>query len=296
MSYLLYALMAVAVVGIVFGWKKQKDGFPWGEKLMLAGAIVALVCAGMALKNNFFGSSTTGMMKAQLAYTRISGQYLGQYLAKKFPNSKVLIVVQPETSYTKDRPNPLLDGIKAGLGSGVTVVAEVAPEVPKMPGGMPGMMPMPPPAEGAKVTSEKGGSKAPPGMPSPEEMMMMGPIEMWLTPDRFDALLEPYAGKVDLVITTIGLPMQPGLLKFWKLEPLPKMVIAQGNVMELRGAIKAGAVAAALTFNPQAKFDTKMPPKDLEKAFNNRYLLITPENVDQIAEQHKDLFMNLPTP
>jgi len=292
MLYLLYALMAVAVVGIVYGWKKQKDGYPLGEKIMLAGALGALICAGFALKISFFGTSSTEMMKMQNAWTRLSGQKLGEYLATTYPKSKILIVVQPQTAYTKGRPTPLLDGLKAGLGDSMTIVAEAAPELPKMPGGMPGMVPMPPippPVAGDKS------SNPPPSMPTPEEMLMMGPIEMWLNAERFDAFLEPFVPKVDMVITTIGLPMQPGTLKFWKFDPRPMLVIAQGNIQELKVAIQAKAVVAALAFNPTAKFESKWPPKNLEKAFALRYLLVTPENVEQIATEHKDMFFLTPT-
>ena len=290
MLYLLYALMAVAVVGIGYGWKKQKDGYPFGEKVMLAGALVALGCAGYALKLSFFGTSSAEMMNMQNAWTKISGQKLGEYLAKTYPKSKVLIIVQPQTAYTKGRPTPLLDGLKAGLGNSVTIVAEAAPELPKMPAGTPGFMPPPPPPP---ATGEKS-STPPPPMPTPEEMLMMGPIEMWLTPERFDAFLAPFVPKVDMIITTIGLPMQPGILKFWKFNPRPKVVIAQGNIQELRSAIQAKAVVAALAFNPSAKFESQWPPKDLEKAFAIRYLLVTPDNVEQIATDHKDMFIAPP--
>jgi hypothetical protein len=293
MKYAGYVIMAIAIVGILFGKKKQKEGMPWGEQLVLLSAIVALVAAVWQL---FFsgGPGNKRIMEIQLAYTKVSTQKLGEHLAATYPGSKAIVLVNPQMPYTQQQSNVLLEGLKAGLGNKITIVAEVAPKLPEMPN-MPGMMPgMPPPPAGAE--GAESAAAVPPGAPSPEMMMMMGPIEFWLTAEKFDEMMAPYLDKCDMVITTIGLPMDVGRMKFWSLSSRPKMVVASGSILELKKAIEGKAVVAALTFNPKAKFDNERPPKKLDDAFAKRYILITPENVNQVAEEIPELFIQMPPP
>ena len=130
----------------------------------------------------------------------------------------------------------------------------------------------------------------------PPPMMMMGPMDMWLTPEAFDKMLVPYTGKYDMIITTVGLPFQAGKLKLWTQKPAPKVVIASGMIQEFKKAIEAKAIVAALTFNPKAVNDNKMPSGNLDEDFNKRYLLVTPETVGQIAKDNAMLFIDMAPP
>lgn len=280
--------MLLSVVGMIWGLAKQKQGVMWGKPLATVAALVALVCA-LAQIFAGGGQSSGKIMAIQMRYLRVSTERLGEYLAEKYPGSKAVVVITPPSKYAAQSANVLVEGLKKGLAGKVEILAEIAPEMPKMPM-MPGGM-MPPPPPGGAPAPGAGDAKAPPGAPSPEEMMMMGPPEFWLTAERFDAMLQPYIGKADIVITTIGLPMDMPKMKFWTLNPRPKMVIASGSIFELRKAIEAGAVAAAITYNPKAQYDNKAPPSKLDDAFNKRFLLVTPESVEQIAKDHPELFM-----
>jgi hypothetical protein len=119
---------------------------------------------------------------------------------------------------------------------------------------------------------------------------MLPPLEYWYTASLVNKLLDKYDGKYDMIVTTIGLPQDAKRLDIWKGDKKPKVALASGSVYELRGAIKSGAIVAAVTYNPQAEYDDKPVPKDLDEAFNKRFLLLTPENIDQIASKHPDIF------
>ena len=52
----------------------------------------------------------------------------------------------------------------------------------------------------------------------------------------------------------------------------------------------------AVTFNPKATYDNQKPPSDLDEAFAKRYLLVTPETVEQTAKEFPNLFMGMMPP
>ncbi|MCX6983824.1 MAG: hypothetical protein NT118_03590 [Lentisphaerae bacterium] len=58
----------------------------------------------------------------------------------------------------------------------------------------------------------------------------------------------------------------------------------------LKTAIQSGVVIAVVGINPTAKFDEKPAPKDPKAAFDARYIMITPENVVQMADTYKNMF------
>ncbi len=276
MSKMLIGVMVVAAAVMIFGLVKQKQGMAWGKPLATLAAVIALICALSHIVTSG-GPSTKSVMKTQMRYVEVSTEKLGKYLADKYPGTKAVVIVSPMAKLNQANNDALMAGLKRGLDGKVTIVAEISPEPPKMPT-MPG---------GPQ------GKSMPPG----SEMMMMGPIEFWLTPEKFDAMLEPHLKGADLVITTIGLPMDVGKLKFWQVKPQPpKMVIASGNISNLAEAIKAGFVAAAVTFNPKATYDNQKPPSNLDEAFAKRYLLVTPETVEQTAKEFPNLFMGMMPP
>jgi len=277
-SKLLIGVMVVAGIVMVFGLIKHKAGEAWGKPVATMAVFVALICALMQI---FSGGapSQRSVMQSQYAYMMVSTEKLGQYLAEKYPGSKALVIVAPTSTLVNQSNEALVKGLKEGMGGKVEIIKEIAPEVPKM--NMPNMPTMPANADGKTP-------KAPPMDP----VAMMGPPEFWLTPAAMDSLIEPYIGKADLVITTIGLPMDMAKMKYWTWEKKPKMVLASGGIFSLKKAIEAQAVAAAVAYNPKSTFDNLAPPSNLEEAFNKRFVLITPDNIKEISTSIPELFMS----
>ena len=120
--------------------------------------------------------------------------------------------------------------------------------------------------------------------------MYAEPMYSWFTGRQLDSLLARKASNADLLVSIAELPPDVLSASFWRKPNAPKVVITQGPIYDFAGAIKAGAVVAAIAHNPEAEYEPKAPPKDVDKAFANRYLLITPDNIDSIRSQYPKLF------
>ena len=61
---------------------------------------------------------------------RAGGKKLGVYLAAKHAGAKVLILSEPKLGVAATKPDQLIAGFKEGVGSALTIVGEVSPEIP----------------------------------------------------------------------------------------------------------------------------------------------------------------------
>ncbi|NMA39187.1 MAG: hypothetical protein GX937_03330 [Lentisphaerae bacterium] len=248
-------IIVMIVAGIVafVAMNKQKQGAAWGQPVAIICAIIAIVAALWSTVSNLSGSGAKKAQEREVEFQKIQTRKLGQYIAQNHAGAKVIIINDPFNDGT--RPNPMLEGLKDGLGSAVTIVAEVAPAVPKMEN-----------AEGP-------------------EGEMMEPMETWYTARAMDDILKGANADYDMVITCIGLPAG-GLARLKG----KKVAIAGGSVYEYGPAIQGKMIVAAVTYKPDAEYDDKPVPSNMEEAFNKRYLLVTPENLAEVATKYGELF------
>ncbi len=268
MSTIIWVVMIIAGVGMLVGFSKQKAGVDWGQPVAAICAVIALICAlaAVGLRLRGPGGGKAGL-KREMAWVKVSGEKLGQYLAKKYPEAKALVIRDPKNKTADERIKALLDGIKQGAGGKITLVAVEAPEIPKNMKGMGGEMGMPGPG------GEGGADMTP-------------PTEFWFKAPIFDKLVKKHAGQIDMVITTMGLPSDYGRMKFWKMSKRPKLVLAGGSVYDLKQLFAGKYIAAAVTYNPDAVYKDESPSSDVDKAFDKRYVLITPENLAQVIQKY----------
>lgn len=269
MKIALIVVMILAAIVMVWGLAKQKAGVEWGKPVATLGAIVALICA-LAQMFSGGGSSPKKIMESQLEFTKISTVKMGSYLADKYPGAKAVVLTAPAPSVEangKDQATEaMLEGLKQGLKGKIDIV-EVVSIQPDMPKGMT------------------------PGDPKAMEFLAI-PLEAWFTAEKFDGVVQGHVvGKADMVISLAGLPAEVAKMKFWNLNPRPKLALGSGNIFELQKAIEAGAVSVAITANPKADYEKLSPPSDVEKAFALRFLLVTPENVKQVAADNPGMFI-----
>lgn len=276
MSLIQIVIMIVAGIGMVVGLAKQKSGAEWGKPVAVVCIIVALIAALWSSAKTLTGGSNTGVVDREIAFQKIGGKKLGLYLAEKHKGAKVLILAEPKLGTQAAKTNPLLEGLKDGLGTAVTVAAEVSPEVP---------------ADKAKAFAKEmpmdGGVAGGPRAMGGE---MLPPLEYWYTAKVFDALLGKYDGQFDLLVTVIGLPQDARASAILKGKACPKIAVLNGSIYDLKGAIKPTMIVAAITYNPKAVYDDKPAPRDIDEAFNKRFLLVTPENLGQIGTTYPDIF------
>jgi hypothetical protein len=123
-------------------------------------------------------------------------------------------------------------------------------------------------------------------------MGMMIPIQEIMTAQSVTEGIAKYPGTT-MIVTFIGLPRDFTNMEIWYGEDEAKklkVAVINGEVYQLGPGISAGQIVAAVTYNPKAKFDESKAPSDPQAAFDKRYLMITPENVEQIAQEYPGLF------
>jgi hypothetical protein len=253
MSITQIIVMIIAGIGAFVGMSKQKEGAAWGQPLAIVCAIIAIVAALWSAIGTMSGAPSKQAGEREIEFQRVQTRVLGAHLAEKHAGAKAIIIKDP-FSTDSSRPNPLLDGLKAGMGSGVEIVAEVAPPLP--------------------AGYNEGG-----------EGEMMAPMETWYTAKVMQDILKGAGVDYDMVITCIGLPIG-GLMQLKG----KKVVFAGGSPYEYAAAIAGGLVVAAVTYKPDAIYDDKPVPSALQEAFDKRYVLITTENVKEVAGKYGELF------
>lgn len=272
MSIVQIIIMVVAGIGMIVGLSKQKAGAEWGKPLAIVCIVVALVAALWSSIRTLGGKDTEQVVNREITFQKIGGKKLGMHLAEKYSGGKVLILTEPRLGSQADKPNPLVEGLKEGLEGKLTVVAEISPEIP---------------ADKAKAFASEMPMEGAPGGGMPGEMMP--PLEYWYTAKIFDDLLAKQSG-FDMLVTTIGLPQDARNSKILREKSRPKIAVLNGSIYDLKGAFKPDMIVAAITYNPKAVYDDKPVPKNLDEAFNKRFLLVTPDTLGQISSTNPDIF------
>lgn len=268
MKMVLIAVMVIAGIGMVVGLVKQKAGESWGKPLATLCALLVVLCAvGQMFMKGGAGSSKA-VVDTEMRYLEVSAQKLGDYLAQTCPGAKALVVTDPPTAFNEGRRKAMSEGLKKGFAGKVTVAAEDSPTIPEE-------------AKKAAVSSS-----GPDGGADPNAVP---PMEYWLTAKLFDELVAKHASTCDLVVSMVGLPTDMAKMKLWTQPTRPKVALASGSVYDLRKVIAGKGVVAAVAYNPKAVYDNNPPPADMNQAFDKRFLLVTPENVETMATQYEGL-------
>ncbi len=111
------------------------------------------------------------------------------------------------------------------------------------------------------------------------------------TPQKFDSIIEN-SPMCNVVLSLAGLPPGAGGMKYWKDarkgNEVPSLVLVNVRPTGLRNAIKTGVVSAALCRREgNGNYEGIVLEGD---TFSKQYFLITPDNVDEIAEKNEKIF------
>jgi len=268
-------VMVIGAIVAIFGMSKAKEGANWGQPLAICGAILAIIAALWGIKNTVMGDDQKAARDRELEYQRIQTRELGKYLAGKFAGQKAVVMVDPMLRFDVygtpiTREDPILEGLKQGLGTSISIVQEIYPKMP---------------------FKEK---KAPVTGPDGEMIMdddMMEPMEMWFTGRELKEIVPP-ADTYDMFITLIGLPGgRPAREMADKnLVLVGGDTLSMGLLFQANGQNGLPNTVAAVTYNPNAVYDDKAIPSDPKEAFDKRFLLVTPETFESIQSTHANLF------
>ena len=181
---------------------------------------------------------------------------VGQHLAEKYPGSRALVITDGSNPPNKSQEQ-LLEGLKQGIGSAISIES----------------------AEGLPIDRKT---------QKPEEYR---PMEEMMSAALFDKLIAMHPN-CNMIISLIGLPYDVPNMGLWKMSEAsrPKVALLTGDIHQLKTAIMAKYIIAAVSMRPDLKNIEEKAPADPKKAFDIRYLLITPENVDKISADYKGIF------
>ncbi len=256
-------VMVLSLIGMIICAKKQETvaiAKPAAVGLM---ALVIICAVVILMRTGVLGDQgTQKIIQNEFTYTKSSYVTLGKYIADKIPGAKILLITdKPRQNDT--RTPMLLDAFKQGLGGKATVAITETPAI-AWPEGRP--------------------------QPKPEEMDMI-PLQEMMTAQSFNDLMAKYQD-CNLVVSFIGLPNDVENLQIWTMDPekRPKMALINGAYHNLKSAVQSGIVAAIVAVNPKAKFTDEAAPTDVKAAFDKRYILITPDNIDKIAQEYGNMF------
>ena len=251
------AIMIVAFIGMIVCAKKQKTN-PNAKTIAILCLIVVVICAGkFMVDTGSFGGPSREMKEALASYDRFSeasAQAAGELVSQKFADKNVIVVASGGNSWDK-QPNKLVDYVKKYI-TGATVTVKGLPyDVPENGGGM---------------------------------------VEEYMNAKYFNDLFKENAG-TDVYVMTLSLPYDPGQmqrLSVWTQKNGPKLVLINADVNYLGEQIQKGIIAGAVVMRPDLKQEDfeKNAPKDLKEAFAGRYILITPENLVEMAKKYPSLF------
>jgi hypothetical protein len=97
----------------------------------------------------------------------------------------------------------------------------------------------------------------------------------------------------DLVITLDDLPDNLDEVTLWRMpdDKRPKLVVYSNKTKKLRERIRQGLISLLVCRRPGDESALDSPaPAEARKAFDEHFLLIHPDNVDEMARTHKELF------
>jgi hypothetical protein len=275
----MWILLLLVCVGVmVYGIKKEREAKGQGKPMMLGGAVGTIVFAWAMM----LGCGEEDVRSMALAWQRVVGQRVGQYLAESYTGARIVIVTGPGDGLSEvDKIK--LEGLKESAGNMVEFVGQVTPEFPEY---------MEEELEEQKEAYLEGMSEEERANISDEELrsnMMM--VSEWYNAKYFDHLMERYKGETDIVLFIAEAPSFLEEAESWDDDALPRVAFCEGAAFEMLGPqFKAGRIVCAVTASPEPMEELTYPPSDVKEAFRERYLLITPENIEEIRSKYPNRF------
>lgn len=249
------ALMVIGLVGVIVCQKKQKTN-PNAQTLAFVFLVCILVGAGGMLWKEFGGGEMEGIIANEVAFTEARSKVLADYAGKTWNGQKAVIIANAQydqSPISKAGVKSMEEGLKK---AGIDVTAVEVLNVPQ--------------------------SEDPAAM------------ENAINAKLYNGIFDKYKDATIFVMMA-QLPMDDRefiKMKCWKFDGKKKRVIV-GNtdIFRMKGLIKAGKVGAAVGMKTLKEADyEKSAPSDAKAAFDIRFVLVTPANLDQIVKDHKDLF------
>ncbi len=277
MGRLLYILMVIGGIGMIFGMIKEKQGYPWARPLTIVCVLITIALAALTmLPNGSMQRAGRRYRAIREQYQEVVGQVVGQYVAENFEGKRIAVVT------ATDGPNHYLTGMKR-VGNGNLQFERFTLDMELIRQEWHDWMledEMPPGGEMEYIRDTL-------------EDMTVDEMELPISIDVIDQALQLAAQDADLVICALSLPFGQEQMRFWRQRETPLLLLQGaelGNIDDLVSRMRRNQLAAMVMFNPEADFQLDSIPSDPQEAFDSRYVLITPDNLQQMIREHPDMF------
>jgi hypothetical protein len=238
----------------------------WVSVCLLVVAILWLVEAQFHIIRGLLGPVSLG-------HREVATRVLGEYLATHFAGSKAVVLSnpfstkpgQPREVYQYEKAG--LQGLRKGLGVAVTLEAVAYPEI------------RPEFFQDRRAV--------------PIDPATSTPLSFLVTKDSLDNISSQHPQAL-IIVSLIGLPVNVLQTQTWKRDTRFALLLPDlrmiGDQSSIRAAFRSGKVAAAVVNKPGAPSEDQPVAGDLKMEFDLRFLLVTPENIDQYLKAYPHLF------
>jgi hypothetical protein len=119
------------------------------------------------------------------------------------------------------------------------------------------------------------------------------PLSYIVAEDALDKITRQHP-QAEILVSLIGLPIDVLRTETWKTERKFALLLPDlrmlGDQSAIRMAFQSGKIAAIVLNKPGAPPDDQPLGRDAKMEFDLRFLLVTPENVDQCLKAYPRLF------
>lgn len=206
---------------------------------------------------------------------QLATEGLARYLADRFAGQRAVVFANPFTQraglaegvYAQEQAG--LRGLERGFGDKIKLVAVVYPELK-------------PEAQQAPQAVD-----IDPASPTP--------LSYLVADDAFDKLLQSHSD-CTLAVSLIGLPWAVDRLAAWRADSPVRFALLfpdlrmLGGPEAVRQAVHSGKLAAFVLPRPGAPPEQAPWQKDARAEFERRFILVTPQNVDEVVAAYPQWF------
>lgn len=238
--------------------------------LLAGGCLLAVVAVGL----RFYFTPERAVRGAAEDRRTLALQVLGEHLARRYPGGRVLVIGNPFTQQAGQSADvhafeeAALRGLKQGLGDALELAGTAFPELDPRAAADPGGVPLPPD--------------------------LKTPLSLMTTRGAWDRLQQEHP-KAGLWVSLIGLPAGITGMNVWRDDGLRFALLfpdlrVLGNSSVARAAFRSGKLAAVVLNRPSAPPQSAPREQDIQAEFDLRYLLVTPDNFEDVLRTHPGLF------
>lgn len=247
-------LMFVCLIGLLICCKKQFH-IKYIHQISILILIILFINSGYIFYKTFFYSATEIIIQNELKYKKAAGIVLGKYIAKHYAGKKVLIIANYKNNkYEKMLTDALMKGFDNKLQSVITDYPKIKPPVEIL------------------------------NQPTPINIIDI------VTTFNIKEVVDKYKD-YEVVVLLFGLPLEFDNVNILLEGNNKKWFFMFTDIHYIANLIYEKKIAGCIIFKPLKNYNQEEDvPKDINKAFNKRFLLITPDNIMKIHQKYPDLF------